>query len=259
MTDYFRTFSQSAKELSRNPLGIIALFIVLVYGFACLLFGFSAGTLTPDERTPLIWFVVLFPVLVLILFGWLVSMHHKKLYSPRDYRDDKSFLQTVQQHPRKNIQSAEESDKNIKDLMQYGEGFEIIKEQEERIKKDLEVRKLDYSGDAAKVLIRHLAGAQVFNWFEKTYYTLFGSQIALLKHLNTSIEGLTYEFVANYFEDIKKQYIDILAPWTVEQYLQYPIDSGLIEKKENGLFITKTGREFLILLTKAGYTELKTL
>ena len=175
MTDYFRTFSQSAKDLSRNPLGIIALFIVLVYGFACLLFGFSADTLTPDERTPLIWFVVLFPVLVLILFGWLVSRHHKKLYSPRDYRDDKSFLQTVQQHPLKNIQSAEESDKNIKDLMQYGEGFEIIKEQEERLKKDLEDRKLDYTGATATVLIRHLAWAQVLNWFEKTYYTLFVS------------------------------------------------------------------------------------
>ena len=97
MVDSLSTFVKSAKDLSRNPLGIIALFIVLVYGFACLLFGFSANQLQSQEKLPLIWFVVLFPVLVLVLFGWLVSRHHNKLYAPSDYRDDKSFLSTLQQ------------------------------------------------------------------------------------------------------------------------------------------------------------------
>lgn len=83
------------KEMSRNPLAIIALFIILIYGFACLLFGLSVTSLDVTERLPLIWFVVLFPTAVLILFGWLVSKHHNKLYAPTDYRDDESFLQTM--------------------------------------------------------------------------------------------------------------------------------------------------------------------
>ena len=35
MSENMTKFAKTAKDLSRNPLGIIALFIVLVYGFAC--------------------------------------------------------------------------------------------------------------------------------------------------------------------------------------------------------------------------------
>ncbi len=259
MIDHFKTITQSAKELSRNPLGIIALFIVLVYGFACLLFGFSADSLDPSERTPLIWFVVLFPVLVLILFGWLVSKHHDKLYSPKDYRDDKSFLQTLRQGSLEKVKSAEESEKNIKDLMKYGEGFQNINEQEERIKKDLEKRELNYSGSTNEVLIRHLAASQVLYWFEITYNTIFGSQIELLKQLNVTHSGVTYEVASNFYDAVKNQYPDQLSTWSLEKYLQYLLDERLIEKRENKLFITQTGIEFLTLLTKSGHPELKPL
>lgn len=259
MIDHFKTIAQSAKELSKNPLGIIALFIVLVYGFACLLFGFSADSLNPNERTPLIWFVVLFPVLVLMLFGWLVSKHHDKLYAPKDYRDDESFLQTRRQRFPEKIKSLEESEENIKDLMKHGEGFQIINDQEVLIKEDLEKRNLDYSGSTNEVLIRHLAASQISCWFETTYNTIFGSQIELLKHLNVTPEGATYEYASNFYDIVKNQYPDQLSTWSLENYLQYLFDTRLIEKKENNLFITQTGIEFLTLLTKVGYAELKTL
>lgn len=56
------------------------MFIVLVYGFACLLTGFSSS-LSPGERLPLVYFLVGFPVLVLAVFAWLVSAH-SKLFAP---------------------------------------------------------------------------------------------------------------------------------------------------------------------------------
>lgn len=34
--DQTKKFGETAKSLARNPLGIIALFIVMVYGFAAL-------------------------------------------------------------------------------------------------------------------------------------------------------------------------------------------------------------------------------
>ena len=58
------TFATTAKGLARNPLGIIALFIVLIYGFAALTLGFNSR-LEDAERVPLVWFLVLFPVAVL--------------------------------------------------------------------------------------------------------------------------------------------------------------------------------------------------
>lgn len=83
------------KDLVKNPLGIVALFISLIYSIANLLLGATASTLTPDERKPLIIFIVFFPVLVLGVFYYLVSRHHGKLYAPGDYKEDKSFLRTL--------------------------------------------------------------------------------------------------------------------------------------------------------------------
>lgn len=86
---------KSARELARNPLGIIALFIVLVYGIAALALGLTSS-LSHDERTPIVWFLVSFPVLVLAVFCWLVIKHHHKLYAPSDYKSDDGFLTAAQ-------------------------------------------------------------------------------------------------------------------------------------------------------------------
>ena len=43
MNDSLKTFGDTANTLSRNPLGIIALFIVLVYGFASLVTAFGSS------------------------------------------------------------------------------------------------------------------------------------------------------------------------------------------------------------------------
>ncbi len=91
MSGDLTTFGDTAKVLAKNPLGIIALFIVLVYGFAALVTAFSAS-LSGSERLPLIWFLVLFPVLVLAVFSWLVSRHGGKLYAPSDYRDEENYV-----------------------------------------------------------------------------------------------------------------------------------------------------------------------
>jgi len=87
-------FGQSAKALSRNPLGIIALFIVLIYGFASIVVG-ASDKLQTDERYLMIIFMTTFPILVLGVFGWLVSCHYEKLYAPKDYNNDESFLRGV--------------------------------------------------------------------------------------------------------------------------------------------------------------------
>lgn len=94
MSNPVKDFGITAQGLAKNPLGIIALFIVLIYGFACLVVGVS-GHLEATERTPLIWFMIVFPVIVLGVFGWLVSQHHTKLYAPSDYKDESHFLEAV--------------------------------------------------------------------------------------------------------------------------------------------------------------------
>lgn len=83
-------FADSAKGLARNPLGIIALFLVLVYGMASVVT--IGGGLSVDEKRPLIYFMVLFPVLVLIIFTWLVINHSGKLFAPGDFKDETNYV-----------------------------------------------------------------------------------------------------------------------------------------------------------------------
>lgn len=88
-----KSFGEVASGLSRSPLGIIALFIVLVYGFASLVTTFGSS-LTASEKVPLVYFLVLFPVLVLSVFAWLVSHHWNKLYGPGEFKDEKIWSET---------------------------------------------------------------------------------------------------------------------------------------------------------------------
>lgn len=85
-----KQFAESAKGFTKSPLGIIALFIVLVYGFASLVVSF--GQNIGENVTPLIYFLVLFPVLVFVGFLWLVAKHHRKLYGPSDFKDEDNFV-----------------------------------------------------------------------------------------------------------------------------------------------------------------------
>jgi CheY-like chemotaxis protein len=91
MADSTDQFGRTAKALAHNPLGIIALFIVLVYGFAALVTGFG-GSLTSQERLPLIYFLIIFPVLVLGVFAWLVSRHSGKLFAPSDFKNEDNYV-----------------------------------------------------------------------------------------------------------------------------------------------------------------------
>ena len=86
---------KAIQGLSRNPLGIVALFIVLIYAQASLVFGTSYEFLKAIERFPLILFLVLFPMIVLGVFCWLVSNHHHKLYAPTDFVDEDNFLKSL--------------------------------------------------------------------------------------------------------------------------------------------------------------------
>jgi len=95
MTDRFSFPSWSA----RNPLGIIALFISLIYGMSALLLGTSVKNLTDANQTLLVAFIAGFPFVVLSVFGWLVARHHQKLYGPGDYRSDEGFLNVASALP----------------------------------------------------------------------------------------------------------------------------------------------------------------
>ena len=88
-----KDFADAAVKLARNPLGIIGLAFVLVYGIAGLVA--TSSVFQSEERVVLVWFLVGFPVLILVAFYRLVTTHHSKLYAPSDFKDDASFLKAL--------------------------------------------------------------------------------------------------------------------------------------------------------------------
>ncbi|MBO0419097.1 hypothetical protein JZO80_02900 [Vagococcus fluvialis] len=78
------------KGLINNPLGIIGFFLVIVEGMASLVI--TNSSLGHDLNQILVWFIVVFPVLVLLSFLILVIWHHSKLYSPKDFENPNHFI-----------------------------------------------------------------------------------------------------------------------------------------------------------------------
>jgi len=120
MEDQTKSFGDTAVSLARNPLGIIALFIVLVYGLASLVMLF-AKDLQPADKTPLIYFQVIFPVLVLGVFYVLVSKHSEKLFGPSDYKDEANYVRMMEIVAKLSAASAtsgsQTSDKDLKGIV----------------------------------------------------------------------------------------------------------------------------------------------
>ncbi len=80
------------KSLARNPLGIIALFIVLVYAVASVVISLAKAEFYQNPLHPAILFLAIFPLVVLGVFAYLVARHHRNLYAPQDFKDEGYFF-----------------------------------------------------------------------------------------------------------------------------------------------------------------------
>ena len=79
------TIARTATVLSRNPLGLLALCLVIGEAIAGM-FLLRPGALLGVERVLLCSFVVAYPLCVVAAIYRLVSRHHTKLYAPADGR-----------------------------------------------------------------------------------------------------------------------------------------------------------------------------
>lgn len=87
-------FMKNALRFARNPLGIIALFIVMVYALASLVISLAKPEFYLHPYHPCVVFLSAFPLCVLATFAYLVAKHHEKLYGPSDYENQQDFKDT---------------------------------------------------------------------------------------------------------------------------------------------------------------------
>lgn len=83
----------AAGAAIRNPLSVIAMFVLLVEVIATVTLVNVLEK--PEISLPIAWFIVVFPTLIAILFFGTIWWRHQFLYSPYEYRSDESFLSAM--------------------------------------------------------------------------------------------------------------------------------------------------------------------
>jgi len=89
------SFWDNARRMARNPLGVLALFLAVVYGVAGLFFKLSGAVLSANQKWVFVVFLVGFPLLILGVFAWLVVRHPGKLYAPTDFQTEEGFIRSL--------------------------------------------------------------------------------------------------------------------------------------------------------------------
>lgn len=158
---------------------------------------------------------------------------------------------------KKDNQNKEIDDNVVQELLDSIGSSITITELEDNIKTDLKDRNLPYETPTDKILIRHLAGAQLALNLETIHNSIFGSQIRLLKELNTySPQGMTTEEVNDYISNVFQQSQSSWNNWDNKKYLNYLFSGFLITKENNNtIHITNKGLDYLSWIVKNGKRE----
>lgn len=131
--------------------------------------------------------------------------------------------------------------------------------EQEQILKD-EMAKINPATQEEKddIFYRALASSQIAVTFEKTYFTIFGSQIKTLQHLNESMKStLNKKEVRKFYEEAKTTNQKFYTTYSFEEWLGYLGASYLIKQKEESIGITVRGKEFLKYIVDQRYTSKK--
>ena len=76
----------------KNPLTIIAIFAAIAEISGTIVLPFIAES----NQGTYVWFLMIFPLLLVVLFFLTLNFNHRVLYAPSDYKDEKNFLKSFQ-------------------------------------------------------------------------------------------------------------------------------------------------------------------
>lgn len=75
----------------KNPLTIIAIFAAIAEISGTVVLPFIA---TANQAT-YVWFLIVFPITLIVLFFLTLNFNHKVLYAPSDYQNEDNFLRSL--------------------------------------------------------------------------------------------------------------------------------------------------------------------
>jgi len=181
--------STDFKKIS-NPLTIIAIFA----GLAEINATVVIGLLPADLQEIFIWFIILFPTILVVVFFYTLNFNPKVLYAPSDFTNEENFLKTM--------------DSSIKSFTPVK--MDITKENYKDVKSFTDiVKKVENKNYNDEPFLtetkKHLQLANSF-WDEFRVLINQNFEDGIIKELSYGIQAPEY-FIINYSvsEDILKQ------------------------------------------------------
>ena len=124
------------------------------------------------------------------------------------------------------------------------------------IKQETELDKVKDESEKTQLLLKYSEALYVILRFERIYNLIYGSQIKLLTHLNSSIKETTESIIFFYNDAVEVN--PTLKEYPYKNYLAFLESQGLIIiGKENSIQISIFGRDFLKYMIDSGLSDLK--
>ena len=128
---------------------------------------------------------------------------------------------------------------------------------EELIRRDLDSANIQNQDEKENILISHLASTQLNAEYERINSTIFGSQIDLLRSINSATSPSDIGSLKLFYDNAALKYPEPYKNYVFQAYINYLLNTGLVEQKENGYVITKLGVGFLVYIAEKGLTGFK--
>lgn len=167
----------------KNPLGIIAIFVFLIEGISTISLKFVIDA-SIELASLLVWFIILFPSAIVILFFITLWFKREGLYSPSDFKDDISFISLLEKKlERLNIrQEAAEIDPQ--------DSFEDIFNMIQKLVSNKEISTAIHLAKAPLKVNRHEIGLKCFEYLNSAIPDSSPYYIEILFNLSKCYKGL---------------------------------------------------------------------
>ena len=135
----------------------------------------------------------------------------------------------------------------------------LLTERETAIRRDIETLFPSDMTGRVDSLITHLAATQLVLAFESINKLIWGSQLELLLHVNSSFNGALVDDLKVFYEKAAAAHSTGLKDYPFDNYLGFLVNSGLLIRTNGRVYITPFAKEFLAHLARTGATYARPL
>lgn len=188
----------------KNPLTVISVFAALSEAFAC----YALPKLAPNMQIIFVWFVIGFPLVLILLFFATLNWNHKALYAPSDYKSDDTFLKTFE------LRAAEIENELIKRTSEvFGELVTLILTdlsgrvwQPASARFNNERTRLDARNKIVDLMRSSEVDADIIAGIAERYNSL------ILKNIKDTFSGFLNSYVRDYAINYSRKTVEIKKP-----------------------------------------------